>query len=102
MTTSPVPQIPPARTPVLQFDANGIATFTRDWYRWFSLFQSDTSGALVDMESDPLNPEAMTIDPILSSAIVDLERTRAELAEVRELLSEAFKAITALQSGVTL
>jgi hypothetical protein len=87
---------------VLQYDGNGLATFTRDWYRWFSLFQTDTMGSFVALDSDPLNPEAMTIDPVLSNAIADLERARTEIAELRELVFEQQKAIQALQIGVVL
>jgi hypothetical protein len=107
-------------------DASGQMVFTRDWYRYLSLFQQQTSedmsatpdalspvaspytdltvlAAIADDAQSPMTPpelHAMAASMVVIA--VELAISRAELADMRDRVHEFSKLIESIQQGVVI
>lgn len=100
MTTDLVPQIPPARSAVIERGDDRTARFTRPWYRYLSLLQQQTAADITSMATDSITPPGSYVDPVLSDAVEDMQAMQTELRELREHVFELQKDINGLRQGL--
>ena len=101
-TTDLVPQIPPARSAVLERTDDGIPRFTRSWYRYFSVLQQNTSDGMAAIDTGPDLTVGAFVDPTLANAVADVAAMQNEIRELRETVFELQKDINGLRQSVAL